>query len=284
MKATLACLLLASAFTSTFAQTTVYDPWVRASVDATNSSVGGVNSSVLATKAAVDALRDGSLPELAKQTGYQLQLVDQLLKQGKVLNSQEWGNAVAQFKQLQDLYTKAGAVLYAAEDSDKQYRERNPQYQAALAEQFKASNKSVGDFFSNRAETLSKDYSDQVANTLKTLYVVQSQVSEERTFLDGLQTLSDNAEGQMQAVQVGNKIAMQTVVQLQKVRELLAVMTRSQTYWNEYSRQLAMSQAEAGSQAAADYKAGATSGSSGSGGTTSAKRAQNALAALKAKK
>jgi type IV secretion system protein TrbJ len=78
-----------------------------------------------------------------------------------------------------------------------------------------------------RLQQWSEDTNDSVLTTLKAAGLSARQIEgEEDSYLRGLERLAETAEGRMQAIQVGNQIAMAAVRQTQKLRQTMLLQVQ----------------------------------------------------------
>ncbi|MGZ7274574.1 hypothetical protein ACXWPL_10080, partial [Streptococcus pyogenes] len=63
---------------------------------------------------------------------------------------------------------------------------------------------------------------DTIGGTLKAANLTAEQFSSEESTMSSLRSMSESADGQMKALQVGHQIAAQQVAQMQKLRGLVS--------------------------------------------------------------
>jgi P-type conjugative transfer protein TrbJ len=158
-------------------------------------------------------IRQGAqLAEALKQTS-------DMAKNTRTLTSLVFGPITTDISSLA-LVVKGGmALAYSMADLDAQFRSRFPGYVY-------------------NAHTYFKDYRDwsqtsldTTRSTLRAAGLQSDQLVSEQTILATLRTMSETADGRMEALQVANEIAEQQVQQLMKLRELmLADLQSKQTY------------------------------------------------------
>lgn len=72
---------------------------------------------------------------------------------------------------------------------------------------------------------------DTIAGTLKAANLTAEQFSSEESTMSSLRSMSETADGQMKALQVGHEIAAQEVGQLQKLRGLVSQQMTMMGTW-----------------------------------------------------
>ena len=154
------------------------------------------------------------------QLANNIQLVDQLARQVELvreaiaqttnltlntqaLDGQEWSGAVAEIRKLNDILAQAKSLSFTATDLDAQFARKYSDYNAYVSQQPDA------ETLGARLQQWSEDTNDSVLTTLKAAGLSARQIEgEEDSYLRGLERLAETAEGRMQAIQVGNQIAM----------------------------------------------------------------------------
>ena len=167
------------------------------------------------------------------QLANNIQLVDQLARQVEMvresvaqtanltlntqtLTGQEWSGAIAEIRKLNDILAQAKSLSFAASDLDAQFAKKYGDYNAYVSQQPNA------DALDARLQQWSEDTNDSVLTTLKAAGLSAGQIEgEEDSYLQGLERRAETAEGRMQAIQVGNQIAMTAARQTQKLRHIM---------------------------------------------------------------
>src|SRR5690606_15412618 len=88
-----------------------------------------------------------------------------------------------------------------------------------------------GESFSSSYQTWSTTNRDTIAGTLKTAGLTADQFTSEESTMSSLRSMSESADGQMKALQVGHEIAAQQVAQFQKLRGLVSQQTTMMGTW-----------------------------------------------------
>jgi type IV secretion system protein TrbJ len=172
------------------------------------------------------------------QLANNIQLVDQLARQVELvreaiaqttnltlntqtLERQEWSGAVTEIRKLNDLLSQAKSLSFTASDLDAQFARKYSDYNAYVAQQPNA------ETLGTRLQQWSEDTNDSVLTTLKAAGLSARQIEgEEDSYLRSLERLAETAEGRMQAIQVGNQIAMASARQTQKLRYIMLIQVQ----------------------------------------------------------
>lgn len=151
------------------------------------------------------------LKELKSQSEYLERELRNLKK-----DQTNWSNAQELINQLGQVVNKTNSLAYSAEDASRRFEEAYPGYQPP--------------------QNFSKQYRDNVNMTQRTLNGVLSSMGtnakdfeNENARLKKMQDASQNAEGQLQAIQAATQISSEMVSQLQILRQTVIAQTNAQT-------------------------------------------------------
>lgn len=142
-----------------------------------------------------------------------------MIKNTGTLPTQIFGDAMAEINQIKSIMDTANGIAYTASDLSAKFSQR---YKGADAY------KSLGidsEDISAKFDQWSSDTNEAALNTLKVMKAQSDGFTDEDALLQQIQSHAQSADGQMQAISVGNELAIQNVAQLQKLRQLL--MTQS---------------------------------------------------------
>jgi type IV secretion system protein TrbJ len=161
--------------------------------------------------------------QLVDQLARQVELVREAISQTtnltlntQALDRQEWSGAIAEIRKLNDILAQAKSLSFAATDLDAQFARKYSDYNAYVSQQ------PDGEALGARLQQWSEDTNDSVLTTLKAASLSARQIEgEEDSYLRGLERLAETTEGRMQAIQVGNQIAMAAARQTQKLRHIM---------------------------------------------------------------
>lgn len=138
------------------------------------------------------------------------------------LPNQIWGNTMADIGKLNALLQQSQALSYSAGNLDGQFAQQYGTYPSYLSRQMN------GTDWQNKYNQWSQQTSDNALYTLKAISLQSTQMSDEDAVMQQLQTMSQSAQGRMQALQVGNMMAAQAVRQIQKLRQLMMLQLQMQ--------------------------------------------------------
>ncbi len=170
--------------------------------------------------------------QLADQLARQVQLVEEVIKryQTMVLNTTSldqfhFGNALGEIRQVTALLDQAKSLSITSADLDGKFAAKYKDYDAYLRDKLDPQG------LAGKYQQWSEDTSSSVLTTLKAARLQVGQIEgDEANLFAELERLSTTAEGRMQALQVGNQIALATARQTQKLR--LIILTQLQLQAN----------------------------------------------------
>lgn len=165
------------------------------------------------------------ISQLAQQIQNQLEIYRNMVQNTAQLPTHTWGQAEADLSQLKSIVNQGQGIAFSAGNIDDLLRQRFQSFanfQSGLPD-----NKS----FSSMYQDWSSTNRDTILGTLKAAGLTADQFSDERSTMDQLQTMSQSADGQLKALQVGHEIASQQVAQMQKLRGLVAQQTTMMGTW-----------------------------------------------------
>ena len=168
--------------------------------------------------------------ELVAQLEQQIAMVQQQINQYRLLltntnplNSQVWSNAIGEIRQLTAILGRAKSLSFATGNLAGQFAKKYGDYNAYVAQK-------IDDPALNaKYQQWSEDMSSAVLTSLEAAGLQQEQIEgAEDAYLRRLESEATTAEGQMQAIQVGNQIAIALARQMQKLRTLIATTMQLQ--------------------------------------------------------
>jgi type IV secretion system protein TrbJ len=163
--------------------------------------------------------------QLAQQIQNQLDMYRTMLQNTAVLPAHVWGEVEAELRRLKDIAVQGEGIAFTMANSDALLAERFPQYADYRKDRLD------GESFADTYETWSKTNRDTIGATLRVAGLTSEQFASEEATTRALRGLSETADGQMKALQVGHDIAVEQVGQLQKLRGLVSQqMTLSATW------------------------------------------------------
>ncbi len=153
----------------------------------------------------------------------QLNMYQNLLDNTANLSNYMWGNALNDLMALANTVQEGYAIAYSASNIDSQWQQRYKGYSNYLNNTYGAAS------FQSDYRVWYSAQRDSLHGALRSANLQSSQFTSEESTLSALENMSQSASGRMQAIQVGNQIAMQQVRQTQKLRELVMAQIQAQT-------------------------------------------------------
>jgi P-type conjugative transfer protein TrbJ len=138
--------------------------------------------------------------------------------------------------QLRSIVSRGQGIAFSMGNADDILRQRFSSYETLR------SNLPEGDSFSSTYQTWSQTNRDTIAGSLRAAGLTARQFESEEATMVSLRSMSEGADGQMKALQVGHEIAAQQVAQLQKLRGLFSQQMTMMGTWlqtNQTERDLA---------------------------------------------
>lgn len=154
-----------------------------------------------------------------QQYANQLQQWDEMLKQGAKLDVFQWTQAAQTLRDLSTVVQQGRALAYSTRDLGSAFNDRFQDYQ--------------------REDVLFDDLLDDWAETsmdsIKGAMLAANRQadefeSEEEVFAE-FRNMSSSVDGQMEAISVGNQIAVEQAVQMQKLRQLMMAQMQAQNVY-----------------------------------------------------
>lgn len=178
------------------------------------------------------------ISQLAEQIQNQLNIYNNLLQNTAQLPNHIWGQVESDLKSLQNIVAQGQGVAFSMGNIDDVLKQRFQSFSEMK------SNLPDGASFSTTYQNWSDTNRDTIAGTLKAANLTADQFSSEESTMSSLRSMSESADGQMKALQVGHQIAAQQVAQMQKLRGLVSQqMTMMGTWFQSEQAQKDLAQA-----------------------------------------
>lgn len=165
------------------------------------------------------------ISQLAQQIETQLNIYQNLLQNTATLPSHMWGQVESDLNQLRGIVDQGQSIAFSMGNADDVLQQRFQSY--ATLKTTLPSNET----FSSTYQTWSDTNRDTIASTLKAASLTADQFDSEETTMSSLRSMSETADGQMKALQVGHDIAAQQVAQMQKLRGLVSQQMTMMGTW-----------------------------------------------------
>lgn len=178
------------------------------------------------------------ISQLAEQIQNQLNIYNNLLQNTAQLPNHIWGQVESDLKSLQNIVAQGQGVAFSMGNIDDVLKQRFQSFSEMK------SDLPDGASFSTTYQNWSDTNRDTIAGTLKAANLTADQFSSEESTMSSLRSMSESADGQMKALQVGHQIAAQQVAQMQKLRGLVSQqMTMMGTWFQSEQAQKDLAQA-----------------------------------------
>ncbi|ATU95548.1 P-type conjugative transfer protein TrbJ [Phyllobacterium zundukense] len=176
--------------------------------------------------------------QLAEQIQNQLNIYENMLQNTAQLPDHVWGEVESDLGRLKSIVGQGQGFAFSMGNIDDQLRQRFESYAEMK------SNLPTEASFSTTYQSWSDTNRDTIAGTLKAAHLTAEQFSSEESTMSSLRSMSESADGQMKALQVGHEIATQQVAQMQKLRGLVSQqMTMMGTWYQSEQAQKDLAQA-----------------------------------------
>ncbi|MEO3388902.1 P-type conjugative transfer protein TrbJ [Mesorhizobium sp. CAU 1741] len=181
------------------------------------------------------------ITQLAEQIQNQIRIYENMLQNTAQLPTHIWSQVETDLSRLQDLVNQGEGIAFAMGNVDdvlKQRFQSFSEFRTGLPD---------GESFSSSYRTWSDTNRETIAATLRAAGLTAEQFGSEESTLVQLRSMSESSIGQMQALQVGHKIAEQQVAQTQKLRGLVSQQTTMMATWyqsEQAARDLAQTRRE----------------------------------------
>lgn len=178
------------------------------------------------------------ISQLAEQIQNQINIYNNMLQNTAQLPDHIWGQVESDLKNLQSVVAQGQGVAFSMGNIDDVLKQRFQSFAEMK------SNLPDGAGFSSTYQNWSDTNRDTIAGSLKAANLTADQFSSEESTMSSLRSMSESADGQMKALQVGHQIAAQQVAQMQKLRGLVSQqMTMMGTWFQSEQAQKDLAQA-----------------------------------------
>lgn len=176
--------------------------------------------------------------QLAQQIQNQLMIYENMLQNTAQLPDHVWGQVESDLGRLKSIVGQGQGIAFSMGNIDDVMSQRFQSYadfRTTLPDNTR---------FSSTYQTWSTTNRDTIAGTLKAANLTAEQFASEESTMSSLRSMSESADGQMKALQVGHEIATQEVAQMQKLRGLVSQqMTMMGTWYQSEQAQKDLAQA-----------------------------------------
>ncbi|NKM00948.1 P-type conjugative transfer protein TrbJ [Rhizobium leguminosarum] len=165
------------------------------------------------------------ISQLAEQIQNQLKIYENMLQNTTQLPDHVWGQVESDLDQLRSIVDQGQGIAFSMGKADDVLQQRFHSY-ADLK-----TNLPDNATFSSTYQSWSNTNRDTIASSLKAASLTAVQFDSEEDTMSSLRSMSETADGQMKALQVGHEIAAQQVAQMQKLRGLVSQQMTMMGTW-----------------------------------------------------
>ena len=179
--------------------------------------------------------------QLAQQIETQLNIYQNMLQNTATLPDHIWGQVEADLNQLRSIIETGQGIAFSMGNADDVLQQRFESYSTLRTT---LPNNAT---FSSTYQAWSDTNRATIASTLRAAGLTSQQFTTEGSTMSSLRTMSETADGQMKALQVGHLLAAAQVEQTQKLRGLVAQQTTMTATWlqsEQTAKDLAQSRRE----------------------------------------
>lgn len=165
------------------------------------------------------------ITQLAEQIQNQLNIYQNMLQNTAQLPDHVWGQVESDLMHLQNIVSHGQGVAFSMGNIDDVLKQR---FQSFADLRTTLPDNAT---FSSSYQIWSDTNRDTIAVTLKAANLTAEQFSSEEATMNSIRSMSETADGQMKALQVGHEIAAQQVAQMQKLRGLVSQQMTMMGTW-----------------------------------------------------
>ncbi|MBX4963370.1 P-type conjugative transfer protein TrbJ [Rhizobium binae] len=165
------------------------------------------------------------ISQLAEQIQNQLKIYENMLQNTAQLPDHIWGQVESDLNQLRSIVDQGQGIAFSMGNADDVLQQRFQSY-ADLK-----TNLPSNATFSSTYQSWSDTNRDTITSSLKAASLTADQFDSEEDTMSSLRSMSETADGQTKALQVGHEIAAQQVAQMQKLRGLVSQQMTMMGTW-----------------------------------------------------
>ncbi|WP_432761516.1 P-type conjugative transfer protein TrbJ [Rhizobium calliandrae] len=165
------------------------------------------------------------ISQLAEQIENQLKIYENMLQNTAQLPNHVWGEVEGDLDQLRGIVAQGQGIAFSMGNADDILKQRFKSYADLKTNLPNATS------FSSSYQDWSDTNRDTIAGTLQAASLTANQFDSEEDTMASLRSMSQSADGQMKALQVGHEIAAQQVAQMQKLRGLVSQQMTMMGTW-----------------------------------------------------
>jgi type IV secretion system protein TrbJ len=157
-----------------------------------------------------------SVAQQAEQLANELNMYQNMVTNLANIPSQVWTSVQKDLDSVANVVQQGEAISFAQQNIATAFQAKYPGYTQA-------------NDFTKSYQSWSASALDGLNEALQAAGLQSQQFTTEEAALNQLRSMSQSSVGRMQAIQVGNQIAVEQVAQTQKLRELVMAQTQSQS-------------------------------------------------------
>lgn len=165
------------------------------------------------------------ISQLAEQIQNQLKIYENMLQNTARLPDHIWGQVESDLNRLRSIIDQGQSISFSMGNADGVLQQRFESYADLKTHLPNAES------FSSTYQSWSDTNRDTIGSTLKAASLTADQFDTEKGTMSSLRSMSESADGQMKALQVGHQIAAQQVSQMQKLRGLVSQQMTMMGTW-----------------------------------------------------
>ncbi|CAD7036229.1 P-type conjugative transfer protein TrbJ [Pseudorhizobium endolithicum] len=165
------------------------------------------------------------ISQLAQQIETQLNIYQNMLQNTATLPRHMWGQVERDLDHLRGIVQQGQSIAFSLGNADDVLQQRFASYSKLKAD------RAGEESFSSTYQLWSDTNRETIAAALKAAGLTSRQFDSEEATLSSLRSMSETADGQMKALQVGHQIAAQQVAQMQKLRGLFSQQMTMMGTW-----------------------------------------------------
>jgi P-type conjugative transfer protein TrbJ len=165
------------------------------------------------------------ITQLAEQIEHQLNIYKNLTQNTAKLGDRNWGKVMGDLDRLRGIVNQGRSVSFSLGNFDDVLKQRFKSYSELKSKLPHAES------FSTTYQGWSETNRDTIASTLRAASLTADQFEGEEATMDKLRSMSETADGQMKALEIGHQIAAQQVAQMQKLRGLASQQMTMMGTW-----------------------------------------------------
>ncbi|MCZ7450240.1 P-type conjugative transfer protein TrbJ [Agrobacterium rhizogenes] len=164
------------------------------------------------------------ITQLAEQIENQLRIYENMLQNTARLPDHLWGEVENDLNRLRRIVDQGRSISFVMSNADDVLQQRFKSYADLKTKLPNAE-------FSDTYQSWSDTNRDTIASTLRAASLTADQFGTEESTMAALRAMSQSADGQMKALQIGHQIAAQQVSQMQKLRGLFSQQMTMTATW-----------------------------------------------------